>query len=52
MTLSNGMVLLEENGADRLVVGDAIQPLILGSVGKRKRYRTLLRLLDQRFERQ
>ena len=29
------MVLLEENGADRLVVGDAIQPQILGSVGKR-----------------
>jgi hypothetical protein len=29
------MVPLEENGADRLVVGDAIQPQILGSVGKR-----------------
>jgi len=29
------MVLLEENGADRLVVGDAIQPQILGSVGER-----------------
>jgi hypothetical protein len=38
--LTNGIVLLEENGADRLVVGDAIQPQILGSVGKRKRYRT------------
>jgi hypothetical protein len=33
--LTNGIVLLEENGADRLVVGDAIQPQILGSVGKR-----------------
>jgi hypothetical protein len=33
--LTNGIVLLEENGTDRLVVGDAIQPQILGSVGKR-----------------
>jgi hypothetical protein len=33
--LTNGIVLLEENGADRLVVGDAIQPQILGNVGKR-----------------
>jgi hypothetical protein len=33
--LTNEIVLLEENGTDRLVVGDAIQPQILGSVGKR-----------------
>jgi hypothetical protein len=38
--LTSGIVLLEENGADRLVVGDAIQPQILGSVGKRSGYIT------------
>jgi hypothetical protein len=34
--LTNGIVLVEENGADRLVVGDAIEVQVQGNVGKRK----------------
>jgi hypothetical protein len=34
--LTNGIVLLEETGTDRLVVGDALQPQIVGKVGVRK----------------
>jgi hypothetical protein len=34
--LTNGIVLVEENGADRLVVGDAIEAQVQGNVGKRK----------------
>jgi hypothetical protein len=34
--LTSGIVLLEESGVDRLVVGDAIAPQVAGSVGERK----------------
>jgi hypothetical protein len=33
--LTNGIVVLEENGTDRVVVGDALEPMVAGGVGKR-----------------
>jgi hypothetical protein len=34
--LTNGIVLLEESGTDRLIVGDALAPQTVGAVGQRK----------------
>jgi hypothetical protein len=33
--LTNGIVLLEATGTDRLIMGDAIPPQVAGSVGRR-----------------